>query len=162
MKVERARAAQQAKIGAWDARAAAARQAGRPVHGPRPCDPDSYVRVREALAQLEAAQARAAAAAARAAERDKDRKEPVRNTTDPDARLMPVRGGGFIEGYNTQNVTSKDGLIIATELTGDTTDTAWFEPMLRAAEDAARLIAAHRPAPGAAHAGAAAVAPGPP
>src|SRR6266436_3709112 len=54
MKVERARAAQQAKIDAWDARAAAARQAGRPVHGPRPCDPDSYVRVREALAQLEA------------------------------------------------------------------------------------------------------------
>src|SRR3981081_3695051 len=67
---------------------------------------------------------------------------------------MPVRGGGFIEGYNTQNVTSKDGLIIATELTGDTTDTAWFEPMLRAAEDAARLIAAPRPAQAHAPAGA--------
>ena len=145
MKVERARAAQQAKIDAWDARAAAARQAGRPVHGPRPCDPDSYVRVREALAQLEAAQARAAAAAARAAERDKDRKKPVRNITDPGARLMPVRGGGFIEGYNTQNVTSGDELIIATELTQDTTDTEWFEPMLRQAEDAAAFITAHRP-----------------
>ncbi len=99
MKVERARAAQQAKIDAWDARAAAARQAGR----------------------------------------------PVRNITDPDARLMPVRGGGFIEGYNTQNVTSGDELIIATELTQDTTDTEWFEPMLRQAEDAAAFITAHRP-----------------
>ena len=134
MKVERARAAQQAKIDAWDARAAAARQAGQPVHGPRPCDPDSYVRVREAQAQLEAAQARAAAAQARAAEKEKNRKGPgpVRNITDPDARLMPVRGGGFIEGYNTQNVTSQDGLIIATGLTQDTTDTEWLEPMLRA------------------------------
>ena len=36
---------------------------------------------------------------------------------------MPIRGGGFIQGYNAQNVTSEDGLIIATELTQDTTDT---------------------------------------
>ena len=146
MKAERARAAQQAKIDAWEARAAAARQAGQPVYGPRPCDPDRYVRVREAQAQLEAAQARAAADAARAADKqDKDRKEPVRNVTDPDARLMPVRGGGFIEGYNTQNVTSEDKLIIATGLTQDTTDTGWFEPMLRRAEDAAAFITARRP-----------------
>ena len=44
---------------------------------------------------------------------------------------MPVRGGGFIQGYNAQNDASEDGLIIATELTQDTTDTGWFEPMLR-------------------------------
>ena len=144
-KLERARAAQQAAIGAWQARAAAARQAGRKLRGPRPADPDSYIRVRQAQAQLEKAQARAAAAA----EKQKNRAGPgpVRNITDPDARLMPVRGGGFIEGYNTQNVTSEDKLIIATELTDDTTDTAWFEPMLRRAEDAARLITAHRPPP---------------
>ena len=43
---------------------------------------------------------------------------------------MPVRGGGFIQGYNTQNVTSEDGLIIATELTDDPADIGWFEPML--------------------------------
>ncbi len=41
----------------------------------------------------------------------------MRNITGPDARLMPVRGGGFIQGYNTQNVTSEDELVIATELT---------------------------------------------
>ena len=30
---------------------------------------------------------------------------------------MPTRGGGFLQGYNAQNVTSADGLIIATQLT---------------------------------------------
>jgi hypothetical protein len=72
----------------------------------------------------------------------------VRNLTDPDSRLMPVRGGGFIQGYNAQNVTSADGLIIATELTNDSADSRWFEPMVRAAEDAAALITASRPAAG--------------
>jgi hypothetical protein len=140
--VERARAAQQARVDKREARAAA----GRPPRGPRPAPADdNYIRVRQAIAKLEKAPARAAAAAARAAERDKDRKEPVRNITDPDARLMPVRGGGFIEGYNTQNVTSEDGLIIATALTQDTTDTPSYEPMLRAAEDAAAFITACRP-----------------
>ena len=59
-----------------------------------------------------------------------------RNITDPDSRLMPVRGGGFIQGYNAQNVASSDGLIIATRLTSDTTDTTdtrWYEPMISAA-----------------------------
>ena len=63
-------------------------------------------------------------------------------------RLMPVRGGGFIQGYNTQNVPSQDGLIIAAELTGDPVDCPSFEPMLTRAEDAAALIKAHRPAAG--------------
>jgi len=61
---------------------------------------------------------------------------------------MPVRGGGFIQGYNPQNVTSADELIIATELTSDTTDTGWFQPMMAAADDAAALITAHRAAAG--------------
>src|SRR6266851_805257 len=144
-KVERARAAQQARVDKWEAAAAA----GRAPRGPAPAPADdNYIRVRQALAKLQKAQARAVAAAARAAEKEKNRAGPgpVRNITDPDARLMPVRGGGFIEAYNTQNVTSQDGLVIATELTDDTTDTAWFEPMLRAAEDAAAFITARRPA----------------
>ena len=58
---------------------------------------------------------------------------------------MPVRGGGFIQGYNTQNMTSRDGLIIATELTDEQADCPWFEPMLAKAQDAAALIAVHRP-----------------
>jgi transposase len=149
----RVTAAQQAKIGDWEARnaaAVAATGAGLPLPT-RPKSPASeYVRVRQAAARLGKARARAAGAGRKAAEREKNRKGPgpVRNITDPDSRLMPVRGGGFLQGYNAQNVTSEDGLIIATELTGDTTDTGWFEPMLRAAEQAAHLIATHRAAAG--------------
>jgi len=145
MKVERARAAQRAKIEAWEA----ARAAGRPHRGPAPAPAgDNYIRVRQALAELEAAQARAAAASQPQTDNDGAGPGPVRNITDPDARLMPVRGGTFIEGYNTQNVTSEDGLIIATELTQDPVDTPWYEPMLRQAEAAAAFITARRPAPG--------------
>jgi transposase len=102
-----------------------------------------YCRVREAAAKVERARERAAEAERRAAEAAGP--GPVRNLTDPDSRLMPTRNG-FIQGYNTQNVTSADGLITATELTGDTTDMAWFAPMMEKAERAAALIGAHRPA----------------
>ena len=71
---------------------------------------------------------------------------PVGNVTDPDSRLMPVRGGGFIQGYNAQVVTTEDGLIIATRLTGTTGDATWLEPMMTDAEDAAALITATAPA----------------
>jgi transposase len=149
--LQRARAAQQAKVEDWQARNQASLAAtGRPLRGSRPVPADEYTRVRQAAAKLERARERAAAAAARAAEKEKNRKGPgpVRNLTDPDSRLMPVRGGGFIQGYNAQNVDSEDGLIIATELTDDTTDMAWFTPMMAAAEHAARLITAHRAAAG--------------
>jgi transposase len=138
----RARAARAAQLGELGKR----RSAGQPQRG-RAAGIDDYCRVRRAAAKLQTARAREAAARARAAKKEANRKGPgpVRNITDPDARLMPVRGGTFIEGYNTQNVSTQDELIIATELTQDTTDTAWFEPMLHAACDAAALIAAHRP-----------------
>jgi len=114
----------------------------------RPAGVDDYCRVKKARAKVEAARGRAAEAERKAAEKARNRKGPgpVRNITDPDSRLMPVRGGGFIQGYNTENVTSQDELIIATELTDDPTDMAWFEPMMTRAQEAAALIAAHRPA----------------
>jgi transposase len=121
--------------------------AGQPRRG-RPAGVDDHCRVRQAQAKVEAAKARAAEAERKAAEREANRKGPgpVRNLTDPDSRLMPVRGGGFLQGYNTQNMTSEDGLIIATELTDDPVDFAWFEPMTSKAEQAAALIEANRPA----------------
>ncbi len=135
-RVRAARAAQLARLQEQHA-------AGQPRRG-RPAGIDDYCRVREAEAKVAAAQARAARdAQARAATATGP--GPVRNITDPGSRLMPVRGGGFIQGYNTQNVTSEDGLIIATELTSDPADCGWFEPMLARARDAAALIAAHRP-----------------
>jgi len=147
MRLERAEAEQRAKLAAWEkqrAREAAAGIKRRPG-GRKPFAPEAHAGVAKARAALARAGARAAEAERKAAA--KKGPGPVRNITDPDSRLMPVRGGGFLQGYNAQNVTSEDKLIIATELTCDTTDTEWFEPMLRRAEDAAALITAHRPPP---------------
>jgi transposase len=145
----RVTAAQQAKIDDWQARnAASLAETGRPLRNPPRQPAGEHCRVKEAAAQVDKARERAAAAEQRAAEREKNRKGPgpVRNITDPDSRLMPVHGGGFGQCYHTQNVVSDDELIIATELTDDPADMAWFEPMMTRAEDAAALIEANRPA----------------
>lgn len=55
-----------------------------------------YVRVRQARAKLERAKVRAAAEKAAA----RKGPGPVRDITDPDARLMPTRNG-FIQGWAT-------------------------------------------------------------
>ena len=55
---------------------------------------------------------------------------------------MPVRGGGFLQGYNPQNVTSQDGLVIATRLTSTPGDVQWYEPMIAEAMEAAAMMAA--------------------
>jgi transposase len=143
MRLDRAVAAQQAKAAAWEQRRAAEDAAGikRGPGGRKPFSPDTHAGVAKARAALERAQAKAAERKAAA------EKQPVRNITDVDSRLMPVRGGGFLQGYNAQNVVSEDTLIIATELTQEPTDTEWFEPMLRHAEDAAALLGACRPPP---------------
>jgi transposase len=153
LRLERAIAAQQAKIDDWERRTAekiAATGTGLPG-ARRPLPPGEHNRVRALAAKLEQARQRAAARDRAAARKDNDRKGPgpVRNLTDPDSRLMPVRGGGFIQGYNAQNVVSEDGLIIATTLTRDTGDIAWLTPMMAAAQTAAAHIAARRPDDGA-------------
>jgi len=145
----RVMAAQQAKIDDWQARnAASLAETGRPLRNPPRQPASEHCRAKEAAAKVEKARAREQAAERRAAEREENRKGPgpVRNITDPDSRLMPVRGGGFIQGYNTENVISEDELVIATELTDDPTDMAWFGPMMARAQEAAALIGAHRPA----------------
>ena len=150
-KLARVTAAQQTKIDDWEARnARSLAQTGKRLGNPPRRPASQHVRVRQAAARLERARRRQAEATRRAADRERNRKGPgpVRNLTDPDSRLMPVRGGGFIQGCNAQNVASSDGLIIATELTTDPADCTWFEPMARAAEDAAALITASRPTAG--------------
>jgi transposase len=144
-KVAREMAAQQAKCEEWERRAAAAAAAGaRPGGRGRPVPPEQYCRVRKARAKAAAARAReaqAAAKAARAAARDA---VIVRNITDPGSRLMATRDGRQ-QCYNPQQVVSEDLLVIATELTDDPADMAWFEPMMARARDAAALILAHQP-----------------
>jgi transposase len=134
----RVRAAREAELAGLEERYAA----GQPRRG-RGAGVGDYCRVRQAAAKVERARQRAAEAERKAAA--KAGPGPVRNVTDPDSRLMPTRNG-FIQGYNAQNVTSADGLVIATRLTDDTTDMAWFAPMTEQAQQAAALIGAHRPA----------------
>jgi transposase len=148
--VERERAAQQARVEDWQARnAASLAQAGRPLPGGRPVPAGEYCRVRQARARLAAAQQRADDAARAAAEKDSSRRRPgpVRNITDPDSRLMPVRGGGFIQGYNAQAAHSSDGLCLAAAVTRDTTDYASYQPMVTRAQAAAGLLRAHARGP---------------
>jgi transposase len=144
IRLARETAACQARIEDWERRKAAGRSVRR-----RPAGPEQSSLVRRARQKLEAALARDAARRAK-----QERKAPaVRNVTDPGSRLMPVRGGGFIQGYNAQNVASSDGLLIATRLTSDTTDTQWYEPMISDAIAAAAAMAAAREAGSAGRAG---------
>ena len=138
-RVAREMAAQQGKCQEWErAAAAGTRPGGRPV------PPEQYCRVRVAQAKLAAARAREAAAAAKAAARAATDAVIVRNITDPDSRLMAARNGKQ-QCCNPQQVVTGDLLVIATELTDDPTDMAWFEPMMTQAGQAAALILAHQP-----------------
>lgn len=147
--VARVRAAQQAKIDDWQARNAASRAAtGRPLRGCPPVPADQHCRVRAAQDKLARAEQRAAART-KAAEKTQTGQGAgqVRNLTDPDSRLMPVRGGGFIQGFNAQAEHSADGLCLAAMVTADTTDFASFAPMMTAAQAAQDLLRAHARGP---------------
>jgi transposase len=132
-------AARQAQLAALEEQYAAR----QPRRG-RGAGVEDYCRVREAAAKVE--RARAAEAERKAAA--KAGPGPARNITDPDSRLMPAPGGGFGQCYNAQNVTSEDKLVIATEVTDDPCDMAWFSPMMEQAAAAAAVIEANRPPPG--------------
>jgi transposase len=150
IRLEQAESAQRAKVTAWEQRRAAGKQAGAgrgPGGAKPPLPPEKHFSVKKARAELERAQASTTRADPPAAGSKDASPGPVRNITDPDSRLMPVRGGGFIQGYNCQQASTADQLIIATGLTQDTTDTASYEPLLRQAEDAARLITTSQPPP---------------
>lgn len=74
-------------------------------------------------------------------------REPCRNITDPQSRMMGLRGGGWLQGFNCQAVTSDDGLIIATGVGNNPADVTTFTTMLDKAVTAAALIDTHRPKP---------------
>ena len=94
-------------LAGWQARKAAGQRVTRP-----PARPGTGKKARRARARLEALQAAAAAEAARAGDSGNRRKEPQRNVTDPDSRLLPARGGGFIQGCNCQDAAADDRLML--------------------------------------------------
>src|SRR5690625_1260634 len=144
--IHRARA--QAKIDAFWARPF------RGGHIPKPVEANTWVRrsqaaldraIADLAAQQQAAQSQAELTQARA--RPSGKRQPKRNITDPQSRMMPLRGGGWAQGYNCQAATSSDGLIIATSVGNNPSDAPAFTTVMDKANAAAALIDAHRPRP---------------
>jgi transposase len=140
LRLEKAIAAEQAALAAWQARRAAGERVTRP-----PVRPGTGKKARKARARLEALQAEAAAEAGQAADAGtgkKGPKAPQRNLTDPDSRLLPVRGGGFIQGYNCQDAAADDRLMLGGYACQDTGDVLQARQLARVAEKGAAVIAA--------------------
>lgn len=68
-----------------------------------------------------------------------------RNITDPDSRMQPLRGGGWVQGYNCQAFTAEDGIIIATGVGTSPSDVTYYEKMVDKAVAAAAAIADNAP-----------------
>ncbi len=140
LRLEEAIAAEQAAVADWQARRAAGQRVARP-----PVRPGIGKKARKARARLEALQAEAAAEAGQAGDagnEKKDAKAPRRNVTDPDSRLLPVRGGGFIQGYNCQDAAAGDRLMPGGYACQDTGDALQAQELARVAEKGAAVVAA--------------------
>ena len=59
--------------------------------------------------------------------------------------MMPLRGGGWLQGYNCQAATSSDGLIIATSVGNNPSDATAFTTIMDKTVAAAEFIDAHQP-----------------
>jgi transposase len=131
----RRRAQAQARHDDRAAREAAAAALGRTVPGTRPVPVDDQAHVRAAVAQV-----------------DRDRQSLVRrqagvvavtgkrNLTDPDARFMPVAGGGFVVGFNCQTAVAADYLVIAVGVTQDPHDSDQLDPMFEQIEQGVAVL----------------------
>ncbi|MGH3173705.1 MAG: transposase, partial [Streptosporangiaceae bacterium] len=133
LRLERLITEQQAAVAGWEA-ARAAGTAGSRL-GRRPADPQDTARVRRARARLADLQA--------AADGKPDAaRTPRRNVTDPDSRLLPVRGGGFTQGYNCQDAAADDRLMLGGYACQDTGDVLQAQRLAQVAEKGAAVVAA--------------------
>ncbi len=138
IRLERIIARQEAALADWQARQAAGMRVRR-----RPCAPGTGAEVCKARARLEELQAEAAAEAEAAGNEDgKKEPAPQRNVTDPDSRLMPVRGGGFIQGFNCQDAAADDRLMLGGYACQDTGDVLQAQELAKVAEKGAAVVAA--------------------
>jgi transposase len=138
LRLEEAIAAEQATLAAWQARRAAGQRVAR-----SPAVPGTGKKARKARARLQARQAQAAAGAGPAADAGTQAaKAPQRNVTDPDSRLLPVRGGGFIQGYNCQDAAADDRLMLGGYACQDTGDVLQAQELARVAAKGAAVVAA--------------------
>jgi transposase len=66
--------------------------------------------------------------------------EAKANTTDPDSRIMKTRSG-YVQGYNSQAVVTKEQIIIAAEVTNQENDINQLHPMIQKAQENLNEIA---------------------
>lgn len=131
---QRQRSLQQARIDDREFRKAQCAAQGTVLMGVDPLPVDQARHVARAKEHLE----RVKVQAQHAATETTDQLKPQRaNTTDPQSRLMKTRGG-WIQGYNCQIVATADQIILAAHATQDHGDVAQYEPMIDAAQRAAR------------------------
>lgn len=109
--------------------------------GRAPVPPEEFCRVRDAKARMERLHAGRDAAAVKAQRPPRRARATQGNTTDPDSRLLPVKGG-FVQGFNAQLAVTADQLIAAVSLSNNANDTSQLIPMMRATEKAATDLAA--------------------
>lgn len=131
---------------------AAAAAAGRRLNGSVPDLADELAHAEAALAHaLTAVSAATDPAASPPATKGKrkgrrrrrppgDDHKPTANVTDPDAKLMRHPRRGWHASFNAQAAVTKDGLVIATGLSADTTDYAAAQPLMRDAQTAATIF----------------------
>jgi len=128
-----AQAAQQARIEEFDRQKALPlterTQAGL-SHRPGPVDTCAPV----------IAAGKAVAKAAAMADKAAKTRPAQANLTDPDARLMQKRGGGYLVGYNCQLSASDDQLILALNIHDNPNDVAAFIPMMNKTLDVVATI----------------------
>lgn len=91
-------------------------------------------RLERALERLESRQEETLARSRGERRRRAGTKEQRANVTDPDSRVVSAAGGGFLQGYNCQIVTTGDGIIAAAEATDYSNDYGQLSEMLTAAE----------------------------
>lgn len=135
-----ARREQQDKISQWERARAQGRKAGGK---PAPVESAKMVRVqRERLERLQAREQARSGAAGQAGDGKKKEPVPVRNITDPDSALMPVRGGGFRQGYNCQDAATDDRLFLGGLAGNRTTDVSYAADLEQLAVKGAAVVAA--------------------
>jgi transposase len=110
--------------------------------GRNPCREgvEAHSQVRAALARLE--RARQVVARREARQAAKPGSAPVRNITDPQSRLQPRPGGGWLQGYNAQAVATSDGIVLATSVSNNPSDSTAFVELMHAACAAAKQMGA--------------------
>ena len=96
-------------------------------------------RLEAALAQLPALEAKQAARAKKLGNGEQGRrqraKEPRSSTTDPDARVMKMPGGGFRPAYNVQLAADPHGrAVVGVSVTNEGSDAGQAGPMRRQVE----------------------------